>query len=408
MINVFECFAGIGSQHRAIFNILNDRTKAKTLGFCGIRSVGISEFYIPSIIANDRIHNGPQNSFMNFDTLSKQTMLNYISTFSLSNDSKTIYPFRLIKKWPYKNIRELYIALIRTKNFGSIVDIKGSSLPKIDLLTYSFPCTDVSLAGNQLGIEEGSNTRSSLLWEIKRILLELKNENKLPSFLLMENVKNLIHSAHIDNWRLFESFLESLGYSNTTILLNGLQVGIPQHRERVFCISTLKGKDTFKVELPFRYTNLHNFLDLDNKDYIDEYKSCIANNTKSRWDYIESNKILNFETRCMTITTNQDRRDNAGLFLCDENGFITNDISYWEEDSEKLFYRFLTAREQLLLMGFTNKDYEALKNIDIKDSKIELMAGNSIIVNKLEIIFFEIFKKIVRKQKLENKINNLG
>ncbi len=71
--------------------------------------------------------------------------------------------------------RELYIALKRTKNYGSIVDIKGKDLPKIDTMTYSVPCTDISTAGKGAGLEVG--TRSGLLWEVKRILSELNLEN---------------------------------------------------------------------------------------------------------------------------------------------------------------------------------------------------------------------------------------
>ena len=101
----------------------------------------------------------------------------------------------------------------------------------------------------------------------------------------------------------------------------------------------------------------------------------------------------------MTITTSQDRRDNAGLFLCDQNGFLTEDISYWNENDKKLFYRFLTKREQLLLMGFSNEDYESIK--DFSKSKIETLAGNSIVVDKLVVIFRQIFFRI-KKQAIVN------
>lgn len=388
-INVFECFSGMGAQHKAITKI----SESNYFKDINIRSVGISEWFITAIIANSRIHHGPDNTFDNYDNLDKELMLNYISKFTLSLDSKKPYPFSKIEKWKYEEIRELYIALIRTKNYGSILDIKGKDLPVIDFLTYSFPCQSISLAGKQDGIKVG--TTSGLLFEIKRILLELNDLNRLPSFLQMENVSNILSKTHKPIWNDFALFLESLGYKNTTIKLNSLQVGIPQHRERVFCISELNGSEEFSFNIKYKYTNLHHFLDLNNSNYIDEYKEVIANNTKGRIDYMFKNKILNFETKCMTITTCQDRRDNAGLFLCDQNGFLTEDISYWNENDKKLFYRFLTKREQLLLMGFSNEDYEAIK--DFSKSKIETLSGNSIVVDKLVVIFRQIFFRIKKQ-----------
>lgn len=72
-------------------------------------------------------------------------------------------------------------------NFGDISKINAEELPEFDLFTYSFPCQDISLSGYQRGCSENSNTRSSLLWECKKII-----EAKKPRFLLLENVKNLV------------------------------------------------------------------------------------------------------------------------------------------------------------------------------------------------------------------------
>lgn len=126
-----------------------------------------------------------------------------------------------------------------------IRDVKGVDLGIEDmtrftyLLTYSFPCTDISQAGQMRGFAEGSNTRSSLLWEVKRILTELKEMGTLPQVLLMENVV-AIHSQenkpHLQKWL---DFLDSLGYSTYMEDLNAADFGVAQHRERTFALSIL-------------------------------------------------------------------------------------------------------------------------------------------------------------------------
>lgn len=119
------------------------------------------------------------------------------------------------------------------KNYGDISKIKAEDMPDHDLFTYSFPCQDISVAGNQAGLIEGQ-TRSGLLWECEKII-----EAKKPKYLLMENVKNLVgkkFKADFDKWG---EKLEQLGYTNYWKVLNAKDYGIPQNRERVFMISIL-------------------------------------------------------------------------------------------------------------------------------------------------------------------------
>lgn len=124
----------------------------------------------------------------------------------------------------------------KTKNYGDI-----STAPRLDyadLWTYSFPCQDISVAGNQKGISEG--TRSGLLYQVQRLLEVAKNEGTLPKYLLLENVKNLVgkkFKSQFDNW-LF--YLDQLGYDTYWQVLNAKNFGIPQNRERVFAISIRK------------------------------------------------------------------------------------------------------------------------------------------------------------------------
>lgn len=102
------------------------------------------------------------------------------------------------------------------------------------IMTYSFPCTDISKAGKQQGMSQGSGTRSSLLWEVKRILKESKD---LPHILLMENVPDLLSQKNKADFFEWCGFLESLGYTNKWTILNAKDFGVPQNRERCFMLS---------------------------------------------------------------------------------------------------------------------------------------------------------------------------
>ena len=132
-----------------------------------------------------------------------------------------------------------------TPNYGDISKIDWNSVPDFDFLTYSFPCTDISTAGQQKGLAEGSGTRSSLLWECRKAI-----EAKRPKYLLMENVKNLVSKKFTPYLKEWLKFLEGQGYSNYTKVLNAKDFGVPQNRERVFMVSIL-GEVSFHFPKPF-------------------------------------------------------------------------------------------------------------------------------------------------------------
>lgn len=120
-------------------------------------------------------------------------------------------------------------------NFGDIS--QDVVIPPFDLFTYSFPCQDISNAGEKRGFEKGSGTRSSLLWECEKII-----EKHRPPFLLMENVKALVSKRNLPNFEKWLALLESYGYTNYWQVLNAKDYGVPQNRERVFCVSVLDGR----------------------------------------------------------------------------------------------------------------------------------------------------------------------
>ena len=121
-----------------------------------------------------------------------------------------------------------------THNWGDITQIDETKLPYYDLITYSSPCQDFSVAGLGKGGDLGSGTRSSLLWECERIIRAVK-----PKYLLMENVKNLVGKKHKHNFIKWLKVLEDLGYQNYWKVLNAKDYGVPQNRERVFVVSIL-------------------------------------------------------------------------------------------------------------------------------------------------------------------------
>ena len=127
-----------------------------------------------------------------------------------------------------------------------IRDVKGSDLGIVDtdkytyLLTYSFPCTDLSVAGKGLGMSKGSGTRSGLLWEVERILQELVDDGiDLPQVLLMENVPQVHGKKNLADFESWCKFLESIGYTNFWEDMNAKNYGVAQNRNRTFMVSVL-------------------------------------------------------------------------------------------------------------------------------------------------------------------------
>lgn len=126
-----------------------------------------------------------------------------------------------------------------TKIHGSDLEIKDTDKFEY-IMTYSFPCQDLSIAGNQKGMKKGDSTRSGLLWEVERILDEILNGGGcLPQILLMENVSQIINKRNIGDFVQWQEKLKTLGYHNYCQVLNAKDYGIPQNRKRCFMVSVL-------------------------------------------------------------------------------------------------------------------------------------------------------------------------
>lgn len=202
-------------------------------------------------------------------------------------------------------------------NLGDITKIDTTALPNdIDLITYGFPCQDISLAGKQKGFEEdGERTRSGLFFEALRIIEDIK-----PRIAIAENVKNLVSKKFSKEFDIVLSSLEEAGYNNYWKILNAKDFGIPQNRERVFIISIRKDIDNgiFEFPKPFELkSRLKDMLEdeVDEKYYISnkmiEYIS--AKGTKN---FKNCDSRINLEV-ARPLTTDQNKRAGTTNYLSD-------------------------------------------------------------------------------------------
>ena len=219
-----------------------------------------------------------------------------------------------IDKFAFKSYEAIHG---KTFNFGDITKI--SKLPYCDLLTYSFPCQDLSVAGKQKGIDKG--TRSGLLLEVKRLLLKAKENGTLPKYLLMENVKSLVGKKFIGDFEKWLSFLNNLGYYSNWEVLNAKDYGIPQNRERIFVVSSLENmhyKFPNPVELKLKMKDLLEEK-VDDKYYLSEkYLKCFSDmknrNGFTRDERFNPRKLEDCNT-AFTITTKSGERPNDNFII---------------------------------------------------------------------------------------------
>ena len=159
-----------------------------------------------------------------------------------------------------------------------IRDVKGADLEVVDtdkycyIMTYSFPCQDLSVAGKGAGMTKGSGTRSGLLWEVERLLNETEN---LPQVLLMENVPQVHGKKNLQDFEKWIEFLKSKGYSNYWKDLNAKDYGVAQNRNRCFMVSLL-GDCDYEFPQPIPLTKkLKDYLEdeVEEKFYINNEKA---------------------------------------------------------------------------------------------------------------------------------------
>ncbi|MGL5384167.1 MAG: DNA (cytosine-5-)-methyltransferase [Culicoidibacterales bacterium] len=406
-MRVIETFSGIGSQAKAL-----KRIKETDNNF-DFEVVATVEWEVGAMYAYDILHNGPQE-LSKYKHMSRKEIIQKLKNKNISVDGKKPIEYSTLKRMPELQLRMILNSIERNNNLIDISSVKATDLPDADLLTYSFPCQDLSISsywhGNFTGIDKTANNRSGLLWEIERILYEYKECGKeLPKFLLMENVTAIQSPMHKSNFELWQKSLQELGYYNHTFNLNAKNFGVPQSRERTYMISILCDNQDKQEEIEkylaqdskLHYQAAENpsispFLRLNYDEkpiYLQEAHESIPNYTESRRLIHKKNTILakGLEVQTFiakTITTKQDRNPNAGI--------IEHELAV---PDEKARYRYLTPRETFLLMGFDEQDFDLLwennHNISktrriLSYSKLLKLTGNSIVVNVLEAIFREL------------------
>lgn len=230
-IRLIELFAGVGSQCSALKRIN-----------ANFESWKISEWEVNATRSYSAIHSNDDKDYS--IGMTENQLDESLIALGISSDGKEPMTDEKIKRKSIKEKREIYNAFKRTKNLGSITNIKGSDLEIVNpesftyLLTYSFPCQDLSIAGKRKGMQKGSGTRSGLLWEVERLLEETEN---LPQVLLMENVPQVHGQKFIDDFENWMEYLEQKGYTNYWQDLNSRFYGVAQNRNRTFMVSMLGG-----------------------------------------------------------------------------------------------------------------------------------------------------------------------
>ena len=238
-VRLIELFAGYGSQ-------------ALALKYMGVdfEHWRVSEWNWKSNYAYALVHDLYQDHSQG---MTKEDLIKALQGKGMSADWNTPMTDDQIARMKEDDLRHAYNSMVSTRNTIDISKTKGTDLgieplrerEREYVMTYSFPCQDLSLAGRLGGMAEDSQTRSSLLWQVGRILRELKGSDELPNILMMENVPQVHGFGNEANFRKWCRQLEDLGYSNFFEDISATDCGIPQIRVRTIMVSIL-GKWYYK------------------------------------------------------------------------------------------------------------------------------------------------------------------
>ena len=428
-IKLIELFAGYGSQNLAL-KYLN----------ANYEHYKICEWATKSIQAYNDLHIQDYNDYSKPFTY--EEILNFLYSKGISLDYNSPMAFDQIKRKGEKWCRKTYNDIIATNNLVNIQQVHADDLEIVDtdkyeyILTYSFPCQDLSLAGELKGMEKGSGTRSGMLWEVERILKECNN---LPQILFMENVTQVHSVKNRNNFEQWIKSLEALGYKNYWQDLNSKDYGIPQNRNRTFMVSIIgNGNYSFpkKEKLELRLKNMLESK-VNEKYFLSPKMIKYIANSNEKWTGNNDKALINKEIASTINTAEGSRRCDASNYICDdlpeefdlkfgnENlnetleknkdiesgdfidaynkkvrkdglcGTILTGIDFRnkhfvavdESILKKLRIRKLTPKECFRLMGLKDEDIDKISKQ--ADSSLYHLAGDSIVVNVLMAIFKE-------------------
>lgn len=330
------------------------------------------------------------------------------------------------------------------KNYGGIGSFDRLP-PNIDICTWSFPCQDISLAGKQRGMEDGSRSNYGYVF---LDTVEATPYHERPKVLLMENVKALFSEKFRDDWREIQLRLERMGYTNYADVLNAKDYGVAQNRERVFIVSIL-GEYNYTFPKPIPLTKrLKDYLEdeVDEKYYLssktieNKFLNYKGNHKKGGFrrdkifiDNINRKEISQTITTqmdggtsqyvadpfeaiiiddvCNAITTMSGSREPKIAYALNSREFIQRGwldecptlcardykdpkIILIPEATNKvvdnLRIRKLTPREALRLMDVSEHDIDIILS-EVSNTQAYKLAGNSIVVSVLEAIFRNLF-----------------
>lgn len=352
--------------------------------------------------------------------LTQDEIIDYLTSKGISANYNEPMTREQIKRLGEQKQRQIYNNIKATHNLVNIQQVSADRLEIIDrdkyyyLMTYSFPCQDLSKAGKGKGMAKHSGTRSGMLWEVERILDECNGN--LPQILLMENVPDVIGSKNIEHFAKWLEKLESLGYKCYWRVLNAKDYGIPQNRERCFMISLL---GDYYYEFPQPIKLEHRLKDLL-EDRVDEkyYLSDIRHNytISKNGDCVQANnECPTLDTRCdclgVVVNTKNKRQQELankidtkidGQYLDFYNQTTNNEISGTittrvDASNSSAVYnnyriRKLTPKECFRLMGVKDEDFDKVAQ-NQSNASLYHLAGDSIVVNVLMAILKNLLKE---------------
>ena len=287
---------------------------------------------------------------------------------------------------------------------SSITETKGSDLGVEDLdkylyiMTYSFPCQELSTAGKQRGMTEGSGTRSSLLWEVRRLLEEME-PNKRPQVLLMENVTAVHNKGNFKDFMKWHDILEELGYTSFWFDCNALDYNVPQSRPRCFMVSINTPQRTM-FDYPQPRPLVKTWRDIVEDGVPSDFTDLLKSRLASVFPKLNLEEGLNMTTgsydpsicdkyiHCITTAKGIDRLyKNMGAMVVTKRG-------------NNYDARFITSKEAWQFMGFDVADYEKAAPL-FNETQLYKFAGNSIVVDVLMYIFRAVFDYLYENDGIE-------
>ena len=269
-LRIIELCSGIGAQKRGLENTQ----------LFDVESVATSEIDMSAVVSYAAIHHGLTNEMIdNYPEYpSLDEMREHLTSINLGYNPEKNKEYNWYKsgKTFERKIRKYWLSCKLSNNLGDVSRIE--KLPEADVWFLSFPCQSISVAGKLAGIAKDSGTRSSLVWQTIRLLENARDDNTLPQYMMLENVKNLVGKRFINDFETFNELVESFGYNVYYRVINAKNTGIPQNRERVFVVYIRKDIDTGNITWPIPFDNglrLKDVLDdkVDESYYINTEKA---------------------------------------------------------------------------------------------------------------------------------------